>query len=65
MFDLENLGQGHENNIGNHAIRRRISISVNVVRRIFAPLHTVSEILTFQIYDLENLGQGHGIQYSQ
>ena len=42
----------------NGAIRWRIWTSVKVVWRIFAMVHTVSELVMFQFYYLENLGQG-------
>ena len=50
-------------NINNGAVRWRISESVKVIRRIFVPALTVSEILRFQIFALDNLG--HRAQHSQ
>ena len=62
MFDLEKQVKVI---VRCDAIRWRIRTSTTVVKRIFTPILTVSEILRLETFDLENLGQGHGEQHSQ
>ena len=68
MFDLQNLGQGHQvqgHQVQGHQVQHSLSTSIKVIARIFTPSLTVSEILRFDKFDLANLGQSHGIQHSQ
>ena len=64
-FNFENVGQGHEDNFHNGAIRWQLAKSLKVAFHVFEQALTVFEILNLKYLTLRKVGQGYAVLHSK